>query len=418
MDLGTGASIEHATVLFSMVCAGGSKQWQMLASSGGTRIGVIMRSQLKTHEFAEIPCNTDLAKGVLVSGGSSVEIRTVACIESTNIYPSVIATGGEDGYLRLCRPPRSDLKETGLMPLFEARRHTSAIRCICISGPYLFTGGGGCELRCWRYYRDGEFELSDYAVAPSLGDSRVMDVVVIHKDESIGVVIATAYSDASIRLWRLDSLNRQLVCVAQDVNSTNRHCVLSLNSFSHNTSVNGVHRSTKYVVSGSTSGQLAFWDVTQFLEPNVDLKTKRDLGPPILLQENVHQSGVNTIAISSHHDACSVSIATGGDDGSVAIWEYSAALSDPLSTKLKLVARRTDAHASAVQAVAFLDGHKWVCSLGTDQRLAIWSVNNGHLDLAHMACSQVADPSAMAILDSTCRSVVIVGIGIEFINFQ
>ncbi|KAJ1662732.1 WD repeat-containing protein 6 [Coemansia sp. RSA 1646] len=404
MDLGNGCS-PNGELLFSVVCAGGSKQWQMLVTPAGIRIGLIMRSQLKTHEFPLECLASPSTKGGLAAGGCSTETRGVAAI-ATNDGHFLVATGGDDGSLRLHKHHGSQWQLAS-----ESRRHTSAIRCVRSMDAYLLTGGGGCELRCWHIHPI-TLELTEHAMAPLLlddCDSRVMDITVVKRDCAASrAFVAVAYSDASIRLWRLDIARRRFVCAAHDANRTHSHCVLSLSSFRMPIIKDGSKMDTWWVVSGATNGQLAFWDVTRFVSDtdNSDPQIS-DLGPPALLQEHVHQSGVNSIDVTS--DIHGVTVATGGDDGSVAIWESL----DPGT--LRLVARRASAHASAVQHVALVGGCR-VCSLATDQRLAIWSFTDG-LELQHMGCTQVADPAAMAIVNASSHvSVVIVGIGIEIIH--
>ncbi|KAJ2862143.1 WD repeat-containing protein 6, partial [Coemansia erecta] len=410
-------------VLLSLVCAGGSKPWQLLHTPQGVRVGVVMRSQLRTHTFASA---SSAPTHVLAPGGCATETRCVAVVCAGGAV--VVAAGGDDGCVRffhgIDRMEQEQQQQQQQQQLSAVQCHTSAIRCMRASGAYLFTGGSKCELRSWTVVAAAQPPLLvEHARAPPspIADgARVMDVCVVHADaDAAAVHVAAAYSDASIRLWRLDTQRRRFECVAYD--AAHAHCVLSLASFCCHGGKDGRRRAW-WLVSGATSGQLAFWNVTRFIAPPPCGLSSEEigssaLGPPALLQEGAHQLGVNSIDAVAHNQ-CAKSIggggggatlATGGDDGSVAVWEF---FPSSLPLLVCLVARRANAHAAAVQHVAL--GKACVFSVGSDQRLAAWAVRESRLELLRMACTQVADPAAMALMPS---SVVIVGMGTEVIHF-
>ncbi|KAJ1722790.1 hypothetical protein LPJ61_005893, partial [Coemansia biformis] len=92
------------TVLLSVVCSGGAKQWQVLFAESGIRVAFIHHGQLWTYKLDRPSGNGGFP---LVQGAvSSVDIRTVGCA-STVSGALIVATGGEDGCLRIHHGPPS-----------------------------------------------------------------------------------------------------------------------------------------------------------------------------------------------------------------------------------------------------------------------------------------------------------------------
>ncbi|KAJ1888079.1 WD repeat-containing protein 6, partial [Coemansia sp. IMI 209127] len=250
----------HApVVLLSLVCAGGSKPWQLLHTPQGVRVGVVMRSQLRTHTFASA---SSACTRVLVPGGCATESRCVAVVRIGG-GAVVVATGGDDGCVRLFHSINSiDRMEQQQQLIGAVQCHTSAIRCMRASGAYLFTGGSKCELRSWTVVGQPPLLVEHARAPPPLliaNGARVMDICVVHAEAANAVIhVAAAYSDASIRLWRLDTKRKRFVCVAYDAAHT--HCALSLASFCCSGDEGQPPLAAWWLVSGATNGQLAFWN--------------------------------------------------------------------------------------------------------------------------------------------------------------
>ncbi|KAJ1996111.1 WD repeat-containing protein 6 [Coemansia spiralis] len=336
------------SAVLSVACAGGAKQWQVLMAREGIRIGFIRKAQLAVFEFAGGLANNSSVR--LAAGISSLDIRSIA------VGP-VVAVGGDDGYLRTyCRE---------LELIAESR--CNVIRCIEFlhtNDEYLVSGG--CGLQCWRID-----PLVEWAQAPGASDSRVMAVSVLHND-----YVAAAYSNSMIRLWHIDIERREFAQVAEAIGT---HCFLSLKTIE-----------PSFLVSGATNGQICFWRVGV---------SRQHLQSALTL--DAHQSGVNCLDVMKTDHGWFV--ASGGDDNSVTVWEI---ISETLEHRL--VVRHLNAHASSVQRVFFVHGN--LCSMATDQRIAIWAINNSELELLHMSFTQVADPSTMVI---SSNMAIVGGIGVE-----
>ncbi|KAJ2118583.1 WD repeat-containing protein 6, partial [Coemansia sp. RSA 720] len=157
------------------------------------------------------------------------------------------------------------------------------------------------------------------------------------------------------------------------------------------------------VVHREFDGQIIVWDVSAFITGTVDV-TKANIALEAVLKiPNVHQSGVNTMC--ARVNGADIVVASGGDDCSISLtWIGSTPPS------VQSITRKELAHASAIQGVSFLGGFS-ICSVSTDQRVAVW---NQHLELQDMAITLVSDPSALEVStigDDT--QIMIAGIGFE-----
>ncbi|KAJ1719494.1 WD repeat-containing protein 6 [Coemansia erecta] len=454
--------------LCSFVFAETQRRWR-ICYTGGRSLGVLLMNKLEVLH-CRVALRDELLCYRLADGVSSRDVRAAdsAFVEDAGGGRLLlVAVGGEDGVLRMLAY-RGGEQEPSLRPVAQARRHTSMIRCVRFvpqAGAhggaraadrcrFLLTAGGGCELRCWRVDvdadMDGEVGVLEWAVAPCFAaedtEARIMDLVIVDQfvEPRTGgqvVLLATGASDASVQLWRLDLASHRFTCIAQDAQRVHGHCVLSLAAFRMGSGENFGARC--FVASGATDGRLVFWDVTEHVagyRGAVSESQQRglaDIGPPAAILDGVHQSGVNSFDVRVVDGGTRVVVASGGDDNSLAVCELERGGSGGSGAAGGLalcgrIRRRKDAHASPVQQVVFT-GRNAVCSVAADQRVARWSIagdasdecadgseNSEGIAIEDMLVTQVANPSAMAVLPTDSyggnASLLVVGIGIEIFN--
>ncbi|KAI8321082.1 WD40 repeat-like protein [Martensiomyces pterosporus] len=437
----------------SVVCGGAGRVWQAVFAEPGIRIGFIKKRLLLTYRLPTAVCGSSGENAVLVDGISSVDIRATDSIllEGPNGGRVVVASGGEDCFLRIHEYRCSDKDRQQFASLAQIRRHTSAIRCVEFAPSldasddhggdgahryrYLFSAGAGCELRCWRVEfieRNGLLEASlvEWALAPLLDDDsdpRIMGISVAGQtvaDSNRYFTVVAGYSDASIRVWRLDVRHHQFTCVAHDAARTHSHCILSVGKLV----LRGSAERT-LLFTGATNGQVAIWDISKFIVEGESRASggavcdqPADVGPAIYVCQGVHQSGVNSLDAAKCPEDNRFWVASGGDDNSIAVSEF--AIDEHTGAVARSMAGSyANSHASSVQQVRFVDG--MVCSVSTDQRIALWALarNEGtcslDFELHQMAYTQVADPSSMDILRTPGKRLAFVaGIGVEALELR
>ncbi|PIA16023.1 WD40 repeat-like protein [Coemansia reversa NRRL 1564] len=423
-------------VVLSSISSGASKQWQVLFTPHGIRIGFMRKGHLATYCLSQ-QLQSSHASRMLVRGISSLDIRTTCALQLNGMM--LIASSGEDCHVRLYRYREDDVSNMCL--LASERRHSSAVRCAVFVPSleesdirYLITAGGGCELRCWRicvssFYSnptDSNATMIEWAkvTKSDSADLRIMDIAVIRTDSS--TLVAGAYSDGSVRLWRMDKNFHAFKCVARDYAGT--HCVLSIAAIN-------IGNERSLLVSGATNGQVSFWDISHFTTRTDDMTCDKQLQPrkvadlhsSLLAVHDVHQSGVNTIYIQRSTENGNVFkgnpvvvMATGGDDGSVVVRIIEI---DRTQALMVSEIRHKYAHASSVKGVVLLE-NEILCSVSTDQRLALWTLPklnqapHTQLCLLAMTFTQVADPSTLHLV-KRCKkrySLIVAGIGMEIFD--
>ncbi|KAJ2616683.1 WD repeat-containing protein 6 [Coemansia sp. RSA 1365] len=422
-------------VVLSSISSGASKQWQVLFTPHGIRIGFMRKGHLATYCLSQQLQSSHTSR-MLVRGISSLDIRTICALQLNGMM--LIASSGEDCHVRLHKYTEDDKSKICL--LASERRHSSAVRCaVFVPSPeesefrYLITAGGGCELRCWRicvssFYSnpsDSNATMIEWAkvTKSDSADLRIMDIAVIHTSKS--TLVAGGYSDGSVRLWRMDKDFHTFECVARDYAGT--HCVLSIVAIN-------IGNERTLLVSGATNGKVSFWDISNFTTCTNDMSDEKqlrskeaDLCSSLLAVHDVHQSGVNSIYIQlSTENVCKenplVLVATGGDDGCVVVRKIEV---DKTQAIMVAEVRHTNAHASSVKGVVLLE-NELLCSVSTDQRLALWTLPKSdqtpdtQLRLLAMTFTQVADPSALHLV-KRCRErylLIVAGMGMEIFDAE
>ncbi|ORX65414.1 WD40 repeat-like protein [Linderina pennispora] len=344
----------------------------------------------------------------------------VVDLKSRDTLVSVVCGGAghlwQDGLLRVC-----SIAGNSLAILVEMKRHSSAIRCVAFTSDsqFVFTGGASSELRCWKLAFSGDSVATasavEWALAPVRemdSDPRIMDITIVSQSLSY-VTTAAVYSDGAVKVWQLDVAQHKFICVAENAADTRTHCVLSTG---HAKLPNS---SQTLLVTGATSGQLTVWDVTEFVTEGATDRHNTVVMHPLCVCQGVHQSGVNTLDVQVSASSSALFVATGGDDNAVALTRLEFSSQQTTAPTSSSEAYAT-AHSSSVQQVQFV-GTGRICSVSTDQRLALWKYNEYSLEIAmeNMAYTQVADPSCMSVLEHDGGTKMLVaGIGSDSVIFS
>ncbi|RKO85301.1 hypothetical protein BDK51DRAFT_34223 [Blyttiomyces helicus] len=224
-------------------------------------------------------------------------------------------------------------------------------------------------------------------------------------------VVATACSDAYIRIWLFDEETSTLSLKA--TSGFHAHCVLKVRALL--VPALGSIDATYYLFSGGTDGGCA--------------DTVVDLGPPLHV-ESVHQSGVNGMdvrVVKTTQTSHTLLLATGGDDNAVstAFISLDTATTQLPTARTIATGKISSAHSSPVTGISIATPIT-ILSTSVDQRLNRWalSLNEGTrevgMELEGSEMVDVADASDMDVRvgrDGTLQ-VVVVGVGMEVLELR
>ncbi|KAJ1980412.1 WD repeat-containing protein 6 [Dimargaris xerosporica] len=449
------ASLQYDPLVLN--CGGGHRKWSFSTADANLASAsfLYLRKEQVYAYFSSPSSATTPAHTVLQTGTHGREIRCAKILpwagqrmlfgDALSQAPiSIIATGSEDGSIRLMAYGSA----LDCTPLVTVRRHASVVRCLAWQVDYdqvhLFTAGGYGELRCWRVVTSDTSSLASClgsiqclevaAISDSMTHQgiRIMDLVTwTMPDGTYSPTVrmtAAVYSDATVRLWAYTAGCPRLQLVAMDTRS-HSHCILSVG---HLVLCGPNAIPCHLLVTGSTDGQLRFFDIAQVLDSyrwrelqatngTVSFDCAHSLDT-LLLTYKVHQSGVNSLAMWSPPNQCGrITVASGGDDNclTVSLFQMTMKNSQVTLAPSHVEAVQPFAHASAIQAVAAVNSDH-VITVATDQRINLWRIDQPQpphplsaiLVGAHF--SHVADPSTAHVDCSNGRSRVIVGgIGLQ-----
>lgn len=419
-------------------CGGGHRSWDYVldqkASTGELPCTFFHIRDRQVHAYmVERPHRESVGKNrptPVVQ--ASFHGREVTCAQQVASVsdPSqhFLLTGGEDCALRVSSLRLSPTDGRGLdYDNIPIQGHASSIRCMCVvpvedtwqdllphsnevvAMHLLFTGGGNGLVKCWLVQERNASAVRHNGVAVDLvaewpphrgtRDFRVMDVhhlatSVNRTGDSVTVHVVAACSDATFRLFALETRHRRLRLL--DANTTRTKCILCLAT----ATVCG----RLLVFSGSTDGCVHVWDYTHAAAS----ERIQDLVPVATFTN--HQSGINAIAVAQPSalagaGAGLLRVATGGDDNALCVqWCAVHVQADRATLHFDDVLRHviTGAHASCVTALQSVDSNTLVTS-SPDCRLNFWTVT----DPAAHECTSTSNTYAGDAEGATTGSVAL-----------
>ena len=300
----------------------------------------------------------------------------------------------------------------------------------------VLSGGGKQRLNVWLV--SGEYDdlrhLCGQERAEVAQDHRILGLAtfLIPNVSDNYRLVAACNSEGSTQLLLLDAENSELLELG-DCCSTSKKPILSCIGFQKGdaeTMIAGL-------AVGSTDGLVTLWDISLLLkEIGAIVGSHHDLGQ---LKEKVlwvirelqpcgsylaHDMGTNCIDLvsslkSTEEGSLDVTLISGGDDQNLNLHE----LRFPSCQKL-FETRIVNASGSAIKTVACVNAQR-IYAAGYDQRLSKWSVlrdENGYRlewqGAAFSECADIADLAIRKTSDGEADDVVVVGQGLQMIQFQ
>ncbi|KAK1948223.1 WD repeat-containing protein 6 [Phytophthora citrophthora] len=366
----------------------------------------------------------------------------VAFLESDRLV-----TAAEDNSLMLHRRGPTNLeKHTSLRwgSVSTGIAHTTTVRALTTFQRktsdgvehVILSGGGKQRLNMWMVR--GESDLLRHVCgqerAEAAQDHRILGLATfeIPSVSDAYRLVAACNSEGSIQLLLLDA-NYGSLFEFGDCRSVSRKPILSCVGFQVCDD-----SMTAGLAVGSTDGLVTLWDLSVLLKKIASLlqsdeKNVRQLKEKLEgligeLQPSgnylAHDMGVNCMDLvscqrSEEEGSLDVTLISGGDDQNLSMRELRFPSCEMISE-----ARTVNASGSAIKTVACVDG-KAIFAAGYDQRVSKWGIqdteNGTELEWQGAAFSECADIADFAIRQNalgTADEVVVVGQGLQMIEFQ
>eukprot|EP00644_Phytophthora_capsici_P002223 jgi/Phyca11/548014/estExt2_Genewise1Plus.C_PHYCAscaffold_270223 len=335
-----------------------------------------------------------------------------------------LVTAAEDNSLMLHRRgPTNHEKHTSLRwgSVATGIAHTTTVRALTTFQRstshgvehVILSGGGKQRLNVWMVR--GESDLLRHVCgqehAEAAQDHRILGLATfeIPSVSDAYRLVTACNSEGSTQLLLLDASHGSLFELG-DCRSVSRKPILSCVGFQ----VSGTSVAAGLAV-GSTDGLVTLWDLSlqgliSELQPSGNYLA--------------HDMGVNCIDLvscqrSKEEGSLDVRLISGGDDQNLNLHE----LRFP-SCQMVSEARAVNASGSAIKTVACVDA-KTIFAAGYDQRVSKWAIchneNVTELDWQGAAFSECADIADLAIRQNeagTTDQVVVVGQGLQMMEFQ
>jgi hypothetical protein len=183
-----------------------------------------------------------------------------------------------------------------------------------------------------------------------------------------------------------------------------------------------IHIGRRYfVLLGGTGGSVHIFDLPDTAEQAAWLR----LSNAPLVSYDAHSMGTNAIAsffTTGADGRCALRICSGGDDQAICCCNVSVEANDPNAPAVVSILqlnRAKEAALSAIKGVAFVD-HEHIVVTGYDQRLAVWSCNDG-LGLLADEAVDIGDINCLATCfrpDQGDFLVAVGGAGVEILSIK
>ncbi|KAL1269843.1 hypothetical protein QQF64_032132 [Cirrhinus molitorella] len=431
--------------LLSVVCGGGHRSWaykrpihtdtdpQAHTLGQGTLVFIKHGAVMASHSLASTENDVNgytLKEGLHGRGISSV--CHLGSLTKTGQFPEfweVFVTGGEDTTVGvLAVSPKSgtvkvlsvltdhisNVRALAAIRREETKGRDDEMNTFSISS-LVFSAGGRAQLQCYqllicldeqqgqpicqvtqiaghRLDEHWERKRNRHKTVKMDPETRYMSMAV-ERNGTDCVLLALGCSDGAVRLFRVTESSRSVDMLWESF--YHQRCVLSVATYKLNKSHD---RTLLLLFSATTDGCISVWDLTAVLNSKATVSWQGPSAPFFSIP--VHQSGVNTLAISPRREMRQmeenvISLASGGDDGQLSLLHVKIDQENG-DVSLQLLSHCTVplAHSSPLTGLCLLSPTLLV-STSPDQRLCLWSVNSDGLCPLKVLFSHTADAAGL-----------------------
>ncbi|XP_062614048.1 tRNA (34-2'-O)-methyltransferase regulator WDR6-like isoform X2 [Saccostrea cucullata] len=281
-------SVNSNQKLIQIPCGGGHRSWD--SNTKGDNFRFVYQ---KTREV--IVCDTKLQQNQ-VKLKSALHGREITCVRFLDAREDgcIILTGSEDTSVQISSIKYNDYAVKEMSCIEYLNGHISSVRALCLCPSYkqshdqksmlMFSAGGRAQMLVWRLTvenstslvtenlcsfmigqikrkgRTRMWKLQQIKLNP---ETRFMDLSSVQLTRVWTEfpdhlhVLASACSDAYVRLYIFDEEKRDLTLLMESV--FHEHCVLKVSTLTRKNKTD----SELYILSAATDGQIAFWKINK-----------------------------------------------------------------------------------------------------------------------------------------------------------
>lgn len=368
-------------------CGGPHRTWQLEYSveTNDHKIFTFIYTRVSQVHCIEASINRKFDQYLLQKGFHGREIRTVAIRPESNQSHSVVATGSEDTTVRFSLVD----SEGRVRSSTSQRKHVSGIQAghwTC-DGEHFISSAGREELIVWKVF-SAETEVwarpvLELPVSSDLPDLRIMDFDTFPLGGS-KYLLATVYSDSTIKIWSMDVEAEQFQLVA---GTRYRECCLLNCDFI-------IENGSAYIVISSTDGHLVVWNI-EGADGFVNSETSSS---PATLQkwimrEPIHQSSVKASYIFKT-DGRYLHVSA-GDDNALCLAELELI---PGSETFRVLDTVRDAHSCTITDLSPIPSTSQFITVSSDQNVRRWHITTaGKIELQETIYTTITDTGCVDV---------------------
>ncbi|KAJ3364345.1 WD repeat-containing protein 6 [Allomyces arbusculus] len=398
--------------LLSVACGGAHRFWDLTAADPAAAqctFAFIRREALFVYRSSTATADATAATSprVSVTLADSLHGREIRSL--VYLSPDRLLTGSEDTTMAVVVLPEYRL-------VTRMHKHRSVVKCLARAAGYVFSAGGGEELVAWRIDGGGLVEVAKCPPMSAVLEVRIMDVATVEVGDV--VVLVLAGSDGVVRVVVYEPQCARFYLVAEGEVG---RCVLAV------AAVQGAD-GILHVVAGATNGRLYSWRVDDVIAKYLawfgaqapgSLRRAQLQARVVHLDSGaeiqVHQSGINSLAVMVGQKGSMALALTGGDDGGVAVTRITL-FREPAPSPPQTVWHTPCAHSGTVTAVHWLESATAFVTTSTDHRVNLWRArDDDKWEMANACHVDVADVSCMAVHG---RQLVVAGVGLQRLELR
>lgn len=391
----------------SHICGGAHRQWKLCEDDKGSILVYIKASTLFFKRF-----NNSKTPETLCAGIHGREIRDIT-IRKQKKYKDgyLFCTGSEDTTIKLMHVNEQSGKMTNY---WTQRKHVSGLqRCQFIKENLMISSSAREELFLWELNTEGDSRpyialRQSLPVSSNLPDLRIMDFDVKFLGASQNFILATVYSDSTIKVWLYDSEQNTFTTI---INGDYKTCCI-LNVFLTPIC------DQLFLAIAPTDGHLIFYNITEHIPFEIDEKSGElidndlDLSlmdlPDYDCRLEVHQSGIKCM---SHvlEQGNELFIYTGGDDNALGI---TIAKLDAATGKLnaRVLDFQPQAAASTMTSCSLISNGTKLLTTSVDQIVRLWDITENKLIKHSSEYTTIADTGCSdAVQTKDTRHLALIG---------